>query len=65
MTEVIDLFPTPFMRVPGALPPALVAGLVQHFSALATRDNNSSSRLSHTEMLRPVTARCSSRPPNS
>jgi hypothetical protein len=54
MTEVIDLFPTPFMRVPGALPPALVASLVQHFSGLATRDNNSSSNLSHTELLRPA-----------
>ena len=53
MNEVIALFPTPFMRVPGAMPPALVAGLVQHFSALATRDNSSSSHLSHTEMLRP------------
>ena len=53
MTEVIDLFPTPFMRVPGALPPALVASLVQHFSGLATRDNSSSSNLSHTELLRP------------
>jgi uncharacterized protein (TIGR02466 family) len=41
------------MRVPGALPPALVTGLVQHFSALATRDNSSSGHLSHTAMLRP------------
>jgi uncharacterized protein (TIGR02466 family) len=53
MHEVIALFPTPFMRVPGALPPTLVAGLVQHFSALAVRDNNSSGHLSHTAMLRP------------
>ena len=53
MNEVIALFPTPVMRVPGALPAPLVAGLVRHFSALATRDNSSSSNLSHTEMLRP------------
>ena len=53
MNEVIALFPTPFMRVPSALPPALVAGLVEHFSVLATRDNSSSGNLSHTEMLRP------------
>jgi uncharacterized protein (TIGR02466 family) len=51
--EVLSLFPTPFMRVPGALPPALVQGLVAHFSTLAVRDNNSSANLSHSEMLRP------------
>jgi hypothetical protein len=53
MDEVIGLFPTPFMRVPGALDTTLVAGLVAHFSGLAQRDNNSSPNLSHTEMLRP------------
>lgn len=53
MHEVIGLFPTPFMRVASALGGDLVAGLVQHFSALANRDNNSSTNLSHTAMLRP------------
>jgi len=53
MDEVIGLFPTPFMRVPSALGSHLVAGLVEHFSALANRDNNSSTNLSHTAMLRP------------
>jgi hypothetical protein len=53
MDEVIGLFPTPFMRVPSALGSPLVAGLVEHFSALANRDNNSSTNLSHTAMLRP------------
>jgi uncharacterized protein (TIGR02466 family) len=53
MAEVIGLFPTPFMRVPGALHGALVVRLVEHFSALAVRENNSSMNLSHTEMLRP------------
>jgi len=53
MDEVIALFPTPFYRAPATLPPALVAGLVQHFSTLATRDNNSSGNLSHTAMLKP------------
>ncbi len=53
MDEVIELFPTPFMRVPGALERPLVRSLVEHFSALALRDNNSSSNLSHTEMLKP------------
>ncbi len=53
MDEVIALFPTPFMRAPGVLPPRLVDGLVTHFSEHAVRDNNSSAQLAHTEMLRP------------
>lgn len=53
MSEVIGLFPTPFMRVPQALDRGLVNGLVEHFSALADRENNSSPNLSHTAMLRP------------
>jgi uncharacterized protein (TIGR02466 family) len=51
--EVFGLFPIPFMRARATLPPALVAGLVEHFTARATRDNNSSANLSHTEMLKP------------
>jgi hypothetical protein len=51
--EVIGLFPTPFMRVPGALDGALVRGLVEHFSATAGRENSSSPNLSHTAMLKP------------
>lgn len=53
MDEIIGLFPTPFMRAPAALPVELVTGLVKHFSAMAVRDNNSSTNLSHTEVLRP------------
>jgi len=53
MQEVIPLFPTPFMRAPGALGRDLVAGLVEHFSTAADRANNSSTNLSHTAMLRP------------
>jgi uncharacterized protein (TIGR02466 family) len=53
MAEVIGLFPTPFMRVPGVLAPRLVAGLVEHFTALAKQENNSSGNLTHTAMLRP------------
>jgi uncharacterized protein (TIGR02466 family) len=53
MDEVFGIFPTPFMRAPGTLAPPLVAGLVEHFTTRATRDNNSSANLSHTEMLRP------------
>ena len=53
MAEVFGLFPTPFMRAPGAVEGALVAGLVAHFSGQAYRDNNSSDQLSHTAMLKP------------
>lgn len=53
MQEVIGLFPTPFMRVPGALGRDLVTGLVAHFSAVADQANNSSANLAHTAMLRP------------
>jgi len=54
MQEVIGLFPTPFMRVPGAFQSELVQGLVDHFSKVATQTNNSSDNLSHTSMLRPT-----------
>lgn len=53
MHEVIGLFPTPFMRVPGALERDLVERLVEHFSAQAGIANNSSGSLAHTAMLRP------------
>src|SRR5262245_39194242 len=53
MQEIIGLFPTPFMRSSEAFGRELVAGLVQHFSAMADRANNSSRNLSHTAMLRP------------
>ena len=53
MHEVIGLFPTPFMRISGALDQNLVGGLVKHFSAQAGIANNSSGSLSHTAMLRP------------
>ena len=53
MAEVFGLFPIPFMRARQTLPKALLSGLVEHFTARATRDNNSSGGLSHTEMLRP------------
>jgi uncharacterized protein (TIGR02466 family) len=53
MSEIIGIFPTPFMRAPSALSADLITGLVEHFSTLAMRDNNSSANLSHTEMLSP------------
>jgi uncharacterized protein (TIGR02466 family) len=54
MDEVFGIFPTPFMRARGVLSVELVHGLVDHFSARATRDNNSSPNLSHTAMLKPT-----------
>jgi uncharacterized protein (TIGR02466 family) len=53
MDELIGLFPTPFLRAPTTLGRELTHSLVEHFAGLATRDNNSSTNLSHTEMLRP------------
>jgi len=53
MDEIIGLFPTPFMRARAALGADLVAGLGEHFSAVAVCDNNSSPNLSHSEVLRP------------
>jgi hypothetical protein len=53
MDEVFGIFPTPFMRAPSTLGRPLVAQLLEHFTAQAMRDNNSSANLSHTDMLRP------------
>jgi hypothetical protein len=54
MDELFGIFPTPFMRAPGTLGQPLVSGLVEHFLAQATRDNSSSTNLSHTAMLKPT-----------
>jgi hypothetical protein len=51
--EVTALFPTPFMRVPQALPAELVAGLITHFGPFVDRANSSSANLSHTALLKP------------
>jgi len=40
------------MRARATLPATLVAKLIDRFTALATRDNNSSTNLSHTKMLK-------------
>jgi uncharacterized protein (TIGR02466 family) len=53
MDEIYRLFPTPFMRARGTLGPELVTNLVEHFTAQANNDNNSSTNLSHTKMLKP------------
>jgi len=53
MDEVFGLFPIQFMRARGTLAQPLVARLVEHFTTLATNDNNSSGNLSHTRMLKP------------
>jgi hypothetical protein len=54
MDEIFGLFPVPFMRARATLDAALVDELVVYFSARATRDNNSSARLTHTRMLAPA-----------
>jgi uncharacterized protein (TIGR02466 family) len=54
MDEMISLFPTPFMRAPAVLARPLVQGLVEQLTALATCDNNSSAKLTHTAMLKPT-----------
>ena len=53
MDEIIGLFPTPLMRASAVLGRPLVHGLIEHFASQATRDNNTSPKLTHTEMLRP------------
>jgi uncharacterized protein (TIGR02466 family) len=53
MDEIVGLFPVPFLRAQSVLNAPLVEGLVRHFSGLATRENNSSANLAHTEMLKP------------
>jgi Putative 2OG-Fe(II) oxygenase len=53
MSEIIGLFPTPLMRVPGSLSRAHIDGLLEHFASSAAIANNSSTNLSHTSMLRP------------
>jgi Putative 2OG-Fe(II) oxygenase len=54
MDELIALFPTPFLRAPRVLDPALVEGLAALFGARADRDNSSSPNLSHTALLTPA-----------
>ena len=53
MNEVIGLFPIPVMRASGVIARSLVDALVEHFIVHATRDNNTSPSLTHTEMLKP------------
>jgi len=53
MDEIIELFPTPLMRTSGVLDATLVHDLGDYFSEQATRDNNTSPKLTHTKMLKP------------
>jgi uncharacterized protein (TIGR02466 family) len=54
MDELIGLFPIPFLRAPATLGRPLVAALVEHFATRATVDNNTSPRVTHTQMLKPA-----------
>jgi len=51
--EVFGLFPVPFMRARATLGEQLVTRLRDHFSAEASNENNSSTNLAHTRMLKP------------
>lgn len=53
MDDIIGIFPTPVLRASRVLDAALVAGLIDHLVPLALQDNNSSTHLSHTRMLKP------------
>ena len=53
MDEIYRLFPIPFMRARATLGQQLVANLVEHFTTQAKNDNNASTNLSHTKMLKP------------
>jgi hypothetical protein len=52
-TEVVGLFPTPFMRCREVLGGTLVAGLIGHFSKSVALPNSSSPNLTHTALLKP------------
>lgn len=51
--EVVGIFPTPYMRVPGLLEEPLVRALVDHFATTTSVANNTSPKLSHSAVLRP------------
>lgn len=53
MSEVMSLFPTPLMRVPGAVAPDLIQPFIEGVRASAQLQNAKSSLLSHTEMVVP------------
>lgn len=54
MADVIGLFPTPLMRVPGAVDGATVTALRERAVAAAQQENAHSARLSHTTMVDPA-----------
>ena len=51
--EVIGLFPTPFMRVPGVLPRTHVERLIDALERETTARNAKSDRLEHTAVIAP------------
>lgn len=53
-TEVFELFPTPLMQVPQAIPATLAAVLRERFAAAASTANQRSTGLSHTALLDPA-----------
>ena len=51
--HIIGLFPTPFLRVEGLLPPALVAQLIAELADGPFRTNTGSAKLAHSAILAP------------
>jgi len=52
-SEVIDLFPTPLLRVPKLLEERVLTGLVGQFSPAANQANARSDHLAHTRLVSP------------
>lgn len=53
MSQVIGLFPTPFMRVPGLLSRPLIDATLAEARSSARQANNKTDLLSHTELVSP------------
>ncbi|MBC7471120.1 MAG: hypothetical protein H7322_17510 [Ramlibacter sp.] len=53
MADVFDLFPTPLMRVPGAIAPDAAMDLRRRFGAEAGTANERSNQLAHTRVFAP------------
>lgn len=53
-SQLIGLFPTPFVKVDGFLTPEEIAGMAQRARAMVDRQNSATDLLSHTELVDPA-----------
>lgn len=53
MAEIVELFPTPVMRVPGLIPEAVAAKLADRLVETVSVPNDRSAGLTHTHLLGP------------